>query len=324
MRVEIEEIKSLLLKVLIKNGLNEEDANTILNEYLYGQLSGKTSHGLASFPNIVNKLAKGVSNWRIIREDESYALIDGQGSVGSLLGKFAIDLAVKKAKQKGIALVGMNNMFSYMMPGYYAKLAADQDMIGLVVDNSRSRVVPYGGTEPKLGTNPIGFSVPTKTIPFVLDMATAVRGMGEVKLAAKLGEKLYSGMAVDKEGKPTTDPNAFNALNPAGGYKGYGLALAIEILAGSFVRAKMGGRIQDSLDRGYLFIVINPTIFVNLDTFKQEVADLLDEIKSCKPAEGFKEVMIPGERATRNRKRNIEFGYLEIDEKLLNDIKALL
>lgn len=312
------------MDVLLKQGLNKKDCGIIIDEYLYGELIGRKSHGLASFPKFaVEKIKSKKGNWKIVKEDDTYALINANGNVGQLVGKFAMDLAIKKAKEKGIAIIGMNNMKSYLMPGYYAKMASDKNMIGIVIDNAKSRVAPYGGIEPKLGTNPIGLAIPTKDAPFLLDMATAIRAMGEVRLAKKLGELLPEGMAIDKEGNSTRDPDKVNALNPFGNYKGYGLCLAVEILAGSFIRAKMGSKIQTGLDRGYLFLVINPEIFVDVNRFKEEISELIKEIKSSKKARGVEEVLIPGEKEEKLMKENLQQGFLEIDDKIIEDIKKI-
>lgn len=325
MRIKITEIKKLCIDVLLKSGLNNEDSETVVEEYLYAELTGKKSHGFASFPKFaVEKIKKRNDTWKIEKQEDTYALINANGNLCQLVGKFSMELVMKKAKEKGIALVGMNNMQSYLMPGYYAKMAADKNMIGIVIDNSRSRVAPYGGTEPKLGTNPIGLAIPTNNTAFVLDMATSTRAMGEVRLAKKLQKLLPEGMALDNEGNPTKNPNQANTLTAFGGYKGYGLCLAIEILAGSFIRAKMGSKIEGSLDRGFLFLVINPEIFVDITTFKNEVSELIDEIKSSKKANGFNEILIPGEKASILMKENLKKGYLDIDDKIFEDIKNLL
>jgi len=323
-KANIEEIKEISLKALQKAGLSRKNSETILNECLYGELIGRKSHGLIYIPKAVEKAACAKNIWKIEKEDDAYALINANGNFGYLVGKFAMELAVKKAKKKGISLVGMYNMHSYLMPGYYAKMASDKGMIGFVIDNSKSRVVPYGGTEPKLGPNPIGLSFPTKNIPFVMDMATSVRGMGEVRLAEKLNDPLPKGMALDMAGEPTLDPKKVHALRPMGGYKGYGLALGIEVLAGAFVRAKMGSKIKGGLDRGYLFIAIDPEIFVDIETFKEEVSELIKEIKACKKANGVKEILVPGEHAQRTIKESLKKGYLDVDENIIDDIQNLL
>jgi L-2-hydroxycarboxylate dehydrogenase (NAD+) len=325
MQINIEEIKQLCTDVLLKLGLNKADAETVVNEYLYGELTGKKSHGFLAFPKFAAEKIKGrKGDWKVIKEDDTYALIDGNGNVGQLIGRFAMELAIRKAKEKGIALVGMNNMESYLMPGYYAEMASDKNMVGIVIDNSKSRIAPFGGIEPRLGANPIGLAIPTKDTPFVLDMATSVRTMGEVRLAKKLGKLLPEGLALNEEGNPARDPDRVNALLPFGGYKGYGLCLAIEILAGSFVRAKMGGKIKSGLDRGYLFLVIDPGIFVNIETFKEEISELIKEVKSSKKAKDVEEILTPGEHAEQLRRENLAKGYLDIDDKIIEDIKNLL
>jgi L-2-hydroxycarboxylate dehydrogenase (NAD+) len=235
-----------------------------------------------------------------------------------------MELAVKKAQKKGMALVGMYNMHSYLIPGYYAKMASDRGLIGAVIDNARSSVAPYGGINPRMGTNPIGLAVPTDDISLVIDMATATRAMGEVRLAKELGEQLPEGMAIDKNGAPTRNPDSVHALTAMGAYKGYALALAIEIMAGSFVRAKMGSQMKEKLDRGFLFMAIDPTIFVSLNEFKSEVDAFLKEVKGSRLAPGFKEILIPGERAARCMKDTLDRGYVEIDEKTIDDINAFL
>ncbi|MBT7902298.1 Ldh family oxidoreductase [Candidatus Woesearchaeota archaeon] len=324
MKIQIEEIKSLCIQVLNKLGYNQEDAETIIAEYMYGELSGKKSHGLSAFPGIVKKTNKNILKWEIEKEDASYALINGNGNIGQLVGKFAMELAIKKASKTGIAIIGIHHMQSYLMPGYYSKLASDNNMIGIVVDNAKSRVAPHGGIEPKLGTNPLGLGIPTGNINYNLDMATSVRAMGEVRLAKKLGKEVPKGMAMDKNGNPTRNPDEVNSLNSFGTYKGYALNLAIEMLAGSLVRAKMGSKIQNSLDRGFLFIVINPQIFVGLNTFKKETGELLNEIKHSKTQKNVEEIFIPNEHAESNITAHTQSGEIEIEKKIFEDIKKLL
>lgn len=325
MRIKIEEIKQMCMDVLVKLGLSQDEASVVVEEYLYGELTGKKSHGFASFVQFAAEKAKTRKGlWKTVEEDDSFALIDGNGNLGQLVGKFAMNLTIEKAKKKGIALVGMYNMQSYLMPGYYARMASEQGMVGVVMNNSAPAVAPYGGRDPKLGTNPIAIALPTKDVPFVFDGATATRAKAEVRLAQKLGHPMPEGMAMDEEGNPTTDPEKFHALTAVGGYKGYGLCLAIEILAGAFVRAKMGSKIKDSTDRGFLFLAINPEIFVPLDAFKEETSELIKEVKSSRKVEGTDEILIPGERAAKAMKENKKKEYLEIDDKIVEDIKKML
>jgi LDH2 family malate/lactate/ureidoglycolate dehydrogenase len=277
-----------------------------------------------AFPSVIEKLDATGNKLKVEKEKENYLLIDGNGGLGQLVAKEVIELTIKKAKNSGTCLAGIFNMHSYLMPGYYAKMFAEADMIGIVMNNSKSRVAPFGGIEPKLGTNPLAIAFPTNDIPFVLDMATSKRAMGEVRLAKFFGKSLEKGLCIDENGNETRDPNKVNALEPLGGYKGYGLALAIEVLAGALVRGKMGKVIMKGTDKGYLFLVIDPEIFVDIKTFKREVSDLIRDIKNSKKKEGIKEILFPGERAQRNYQMALEEGVIEVSERVVNDIEKLL
>jgi L-2-hydroxycarboxylate dehydrogenase (NAD+) len=323
MRIKIDEMRRFCVDILVKRGISEKSSEIIVNEYLYGELTGKENHGLISFKDFVeNKIQHVHDRWSIVKEDENYALIDGHENVGHLVGKYAMDLALEKAKNKGISLVGMYNMRAYLMPGYYAKMASDNDMIGIAINNTSSHVAPFGGIDPKMGTNPIGLSIPTEKEPYILDMATSIRALGEVRLAKKLETFIPEGMAMDKDGNPTVDPNKVYSLRSAG-YKGYGLCLAIEMLAGAFIRGKMGSKVKESIDRGYLFIVIDPTLFTDIDVFKKEISELISEIKSSRKIDEVKEILIPGERSMKKLKSHLNDGFIDLDDHIWEDIKSL-
>lgn len=114
-----------------------------------------------------------------------------------------------------------------------------------------------------------------------------------------------------------------NAINCFGSYKGYALNLAIEMLAGSLVRGKMGSKIFEGLDRGFVFIVINPEIFVDINDFKEETAELIKEVKSSRKEKGFDEILIPGEKGQKNYEKLVSEGFIDVDKKLIEEIKAL-
>ena len=137
-----------------------------------------------------------------------------------------------------------------------------------------------------------------------------------------MNEKIPNNWAVDKEGKVTNDPNKFNTFIPLG-YKFYGIALMIEILAGSFVRAKMGSKLKDRFDRGFLFMVIDPSIFTDLEVFQKEIDDLRKEIKNSRKTKGTEEILLPGERSERIKQENLKNRYIEIDDKIIEELKSL-
>ncbi|MBN2566739.1 Ldh family oxidoreductase [Candidatus Woesearchaeota archaeon] len=322
MKADIAELRKLCIKVLKKRGMTGEEAEAMIEEYFYGELSGKKSHGLSAFPKAVERLREPEGPWVIERESETYALIDGKGNPGSIIGKAAIELAILKAEERGIAIIGMHNMESYVMPGFYAHLAAKHGMIGWVMNNSRPRTAPYGGIDPRLGANPLGIGIPRKECPFVLDMATSERAMAEVRHAQKRGEQVQEGMALDADGEPTTDPHKVHSLVPFGSYKGYGISMAIEIMA-AMVGGKTGSKVASDLDRGYLFIVIDPRIFTTEERFLEEIEELCSEIKSSRLARWAMEIRIPGERSGMLLKDALSSGMIEVDDRVVEEIERL-
>ncbi len=329
MKVKINEIRKLLELKLKDRGFTSKESRVIAHEFLLGELKGKTSHGIFSFirgarGSRVYSRVSGVTRgyFKVTSDRPSYAYIEGNKDAGQLVADYAIKLAIKKARKTGIAMVGAGNIHAFLRPGTWAEIAARKGMIGLCFNYGGGPLIaPTGAREPLISTNPIGIGIPYKPFPFVIDMATSVRAYYHVKMARALGKKIGRGIGIDKMGQPTTDPNKLIALLPFGGYKGYALSLALEMLTGPLVRTKVGKRTKRL--RGFLFIVINPTAFTTRKEFDRDVRQLVRELKALKRTKGTKEIFIPGEQAYRNEQKNLKRGYLEIDEKIMESIEAL-
>lgn len=183
------------------------------------------------------------------------------------------------------------------------------------------RIAPFGSIDPFFGTNPIPIGIPGKKFPIVIDMVTSKKALMAVRLAKKIGRKIPKGIAIDKDGKPTTDPiEAMNgALLPFGNYKGSALALAIEILTKTMFNVDI--RDEKKAGRGYLFIFFNPGVFTNIKKFKANISNMADEIKSLRKAEGVSKIFVPGEKSQKERIKNSKKDYLEINEKIIREIK---
>ena len=286
---------------------------------------GRKCHGFSAFPTFAIKCIRSrQGEAEIVKETDTYALVDGKAKLGQIVCKKMIPKTIAKAKKKGIAMLGIYNMGSYLMPGTYARMAAEKDMVCFVFNyGGKERIAPTGSIDPVFATNPIAIGVPTKEKPIVLDMATSARAMGKVRLAAKLGEKLPEGVAIDKDGKPTTDPNEAmdGALFPFGGYKASGLALMVEILSRCLLDVH---REKDEVYRGYFFIVLDPSAFIELQKFKENVEELKEKIKTSRKAPGFDEILLPGEMADKIKEESLKKGYFDVEDKLIEDIKKLL
>lgn len=331
MRIKINEIRKLLEQKLRQQGFNGKEARVIVDEYIVAELKGKHSHGIFGFAlSAYRKINnKGREHFKIVKNKPAYAYIQGNGDFGQIVADYAIKLALKKARKMGIAMVGAGNIQPFLRPGTWAEIAAKKGMIGLCFNyGGGPRMTPTGGREPILAANPMGIGIPYRPFPIVIDMATSNRAFSQVKLARLLGKKIDENIGIDKLGRPTTDPNKLVAVSPMGGYKGYILALALEILTGPLVKTKVGKSAKKLRGfllklRGFLFIVINPLVFTSRKEFDQGLAKLIRDVKTAKRIKGVKEILIPGEKAYENEKMNLKRGWLEIDRKIIEELKKL-
>ncbi len=323
MKIKIEELKKICIEVLTKKGLSKDDALIIFNEYLDGELRGRECHGFSAFKKFGAKLIDFEGEPEIIKEADGYLYIDGKKNLGQIVCNKFVPKLIEKAKKSGIAMMGIYNMHSYLMPGTYARMMAENDMVGFVFNyGGAPRIAPAGSIDPIFATNPIAVGIPNKDFPIVIDMATSKIAMGKVRLAEKLGKKLPEDIAIDKDGQPTTDPT--EAMNGAlfpfdgkDGYKGSALALMVEVLSKTMFKVK------PKKTRGFLFICFNPTVFQPIEEFEEDVANLVKEIKNSRKREGVEEIFVPGERSERLKQENSKKDYLDLDEKIINDIKEL-
>lgn len=325
MKIAISELRAVCLKILKKRGLNTDQALLIFNEYLDAELSGKSHHGFHSFPEYAVKKIERFRPPKILREEENLLFIDGAKNLGQIVCHKFVPKLIAKAKKRNIAMMGIVNMHSYQMPGTYARLAAENNLVAFIFNyGGAPRIAPFGSIDPVFGSNPIAIGVPGKDFPVVVDMATAKRAMMVVRKALKLGKRLLPGLAIDKKGKPTTDPAAAieGALLPFGGYKGSALALVTEILT----KTMFGINPQDKTkaNRGYLFIFFNPAAFTKIGLFKSRVSSLARHIKQSRKAMGVKEIFLPGERAEGLRRKNKNRTYINLDPAILGEIRSLL
>lgn len=326
-KVTIKEIKELCMQVFRKYNLSEKQGETVFDEYLDAELRGRQCHGFSAFKKFgVKALKAKIGDPKIVKDAPSYTLINGMGNLGQLVCKDAMELTIRKAKKNGIVITGIRNMHAYLMPGTYARMAAEKDMIAFIFNyGGAPRIAPFGSIDPIFGTNPIAIGIPNKDFPIVVDMASSVRAMGLIRLAEKLGEKLESKWALDKDGNPTDDPKKAmqGAVLPFGSYKGSALALVVEIMSRPLLDVA-GNDSVNKPGRGFVFLVIDPSIFTDIKKFKREVAELVKKVKSGRKADGVDEIFVPGEHDERMKQENLKKGYLEMDKVIIDEIKGMV
>jgi hydroxycarboxylate dehydrogenase B len=308
-------------------GAPVEEASLVARLLVDANLSGHDSHGVIQMPGYIKACAEGLiapgATFTLERETSATALIDGQWGFGHRLAHEAMQLAIDKANRCGISAVGAYHCYHVGHIGVYALLAAEVGMIAIIAVNDGGggqRVVPHGGIAGRLSTNPLAVGLPTGTAePFVLDISTSVVAEGQVRLRRLRGERMPLGWMIDAFGRPTTDPEDFfrkvGSLLPLGGevgHKGYGLGLAVDVLAGILGRAGHSRAQIPLYNNGLFMLVVDIGRFLALEEFTSEVRRLVAYIKSCPHATGVDEIVYPGERAAQTRRYRRQHG-IEID-----------
>jgi len=268
----------------------------------------------------------------VISESPTTAVYDGQDGLGQVVGTKAMRLAIAKAESAGVGLVTARNSTHYGTAGYYAMMALDQDMIGIALTNSPSLMAPWGGKRAFLGSNPLAIAVPAgKEKPFVLDMATTVVARGAIILAAKKDETIPISWGLNKDGEPTTNAKEANegALLPLGGHKGYGLAMAIEVLVASLAGGPFGPHIGELYKNptraqgvGHFFGAIRIDRFRPATEFKADMDAMIREVKAEPRAKGFDKIMVAGEPEFLVEQERREKG-VPLSDAVVNDLSKL-
>jgi len=302
-----------------------EQAAQASHHLVEANLVGHDSHGVIRIPNYVNALRSGtikpVGNHKIVRETPASLTVDANGSFGIVMGYQAMQWAVDRAKQHTLGAVAVHQSSHIGRLGAFPPLAAEQDCIGILMLNGGSRfAAPFGGTGRRLPPNPISISVPTLNGPaLMLDITTSVAAGGKVDVASARGKALPEGWLVDAQGNTVTDPNLFRdgevAMLPLGGpqgYKGYGLAMMIEAIAGGLSWAGCSTAQPTRGGSGWLALAIKIESFIDIDEYKQEIQKLIDWVKSSPTMPGVDKVYLPGEiEEDTRRQREAEGIYIE-------------
>jgi L-2-hydroxycarboxylate dehydrogenase (NAD+) len=320
-------LKAFIQEALTRLGLPDADAATVAALMAEADLQGSDGHGVTRLPQYARRIKAGGFNTRpnihVVREQAGTALVDGDNGMGHLVMKRAAEIAIAKARTTGIAWVNAQYSNHAGPASLYATMPLAHDMIGLyfAVGNA-NHLPPWGGLDMLLSTNPIAAAIPAgDEKPIVLDMATTVAAYGKVKTKALRGEMMPEGWMIDREGKPLTDPKRADEgmLLPLGGmeagYKGYGLAMIIGLLAGTLGGAAMGREVidfnhdDDSVtNTGQAIAAIDIAAFGEVKSFKASVDALVRDFRGSQRMPGVERILVPGERSFETRARRSRDG----------------
>jgi delta1-piperideine-2-carboxylate reductase len=324
----LDEIFVLAEKTLLANGCDEETANILSDLIMKAERDGSLSHGLFRLPAYVSGLKSGKINGKarpeIKKISPSVIKVLGNNCLAPMVLNKSIPELIKSAKENGVAVLAINDSHHMAAMWPETEAIAEQGLVAFACTSYKPAVAPAGAVKPLYGTNPISFAWPRKgKTPVVYDMATASMAMGEVQVAKREGHKVPLGTGLTKDGKETTDPGEIadgGVLLPFGGYKGSGIAMMVELLAGALVGDNFSYETaaKDNNDGGppsggEFILAISPDKLSGNDWDKHS-SEFFDKMKSM---DG---VRLPGERRHKNR---LDKGPRNINEELVNKIKSL-
>jgi LDH2 family malate/lactate/ureidoglycolate dehydrogenase len=321
----VDEARALGEAAMRGAGFDNEDARILADHVLDAALCGYEYSGLPKLLNVVDYL-----NFRqprhpvnVVRETGATALLDGGNTTGMIAAYRASEATIHRAQVHGLAVVCLGNTWMTGRSAYYCEMIARAGLVVLHTVASPPAVAPFGGTRPTLGTNPIAFGFPTDTDPLVIDMGTSAFMGTDLQFRARLGKPIPAGVALGPDGQPTTDAVTAHqgALLPfggqEGGYKGFGLALAMDALGA----LTAGIRPADAVS-GYMLFAFKPDLFLSPDAYRHEVGRRIAAIKATPRQTGIAEIRIPGERSYATRSRLVREG-IEIDRKIHDALRRL-
>lgn len=331
-RVSVKNLWDICVSILEKVGVPTNDAAIVADSIVYAHTRGKHTHGISRMPIYVRKIYENLLNketpLELIKDMGAMSVLDAKNGFGQVAAIKAMDLCIEKAKKFGIGSVGVKDSNNFGAAGFIGEHAAKAGMIGIILSNSGPAIAPTGGSKAIFGTNPICVSFPgiKEHYPIIFDMACSKAARGKIRLAAKNGEKIPFGWAVDENGKETDNPNKAlkGTMLPIGGHKGYGIAMCVDIFAGMLTGSAFGGNVRNlnhptEISRyGHLIFALNPDFFLSKEEYEEKMALFYKNVKACGPPG---EVFIPGERSFSTAEKNK--NTVEIGQNLIRELNEL-
>ena len=335
--------RELLQALLTAWGMRPTFAERTAEVMSWADLHGIDSHGISMVPAYFERHKNGrvkmAAEPTVERQTPVSALLNGGGGLGHEPSRQAMELAIEKARAIGVGVVSVHNSSHFGACGFYAKMAADAGMIGMVATSaSAAQVAPTGGAQARLGTDPWAFAAPGRPgEPFVLDMATTTVAAGRIRNKANENLPAPAGWLLTREGKPSTNPleavQHGGFLTSLGGspegssYKGYGLSMMVNILGSclsgaTLITDPMHTKKPQGMDIGHFFLALSPTLFRDDGAFEADVASLCDTLRATRPADPAKPVMVAGDPERHNAERRMREG-IPVGPNLLAKIKAI-
>ena len=333
-KVQIKDIENLCFKALTMAGVEEQEAQYLVDSALDKDLQDDHLRGVNSIPGLVGAFRSGQvspkTTLEVLKESDAYATVNGTGHPRLVCAQ-GMRLAINKARRSGIAMVTVKQGAGTLAP--LMKMAVEEDMIGFSSTEGPASIAPTGGTTPLLGNNPIGFGIPAgKEHPLILDMSISLSSASPVQAAAREGRQVAQGLLLNSDGNPTTDPKVYvggkpsgpsGSLAPIGGYKGYALAMVMGILTTSLIGVHSRREAREGEPAGTFLMAIDVGQFVPLPQFRSEVDALITTVQNSSRKSGVDRIFYPGERSQELQHQRRQTGVIELPEGVLQNLEKL-
>lgn len=319
--IPAETLRGFVAALYERAGLPAADAQLVADTLVRADLWGHSSHGVMRAPWYIERVRSGVMQPRTVTETVvdagAISVVDGRDGVGQVITMAAMQDAVRRAKQHGVGIVSVRNSNHHGALGYFTRWAAAQGCIGILTTNGSPAMAPWGGRRKTIGNNPWSIAAPAgRHPPMMLDIANTVVARGKIYLARQKGMPIPVGWAIDRDGRPTTDPVAAlsGVILPMAEHKGYAISLMMDVLSGvlsgSGVLTDVSGPYQAEKRSGcgHMVMALNIEAFGAADEFAQRMERIIAEVKATPLAEGFDEIFYPGEIEVRNEAINTAAG----------------
>ena len=324
MKIALDELRRKVMTTLTKN-FSKADSERLADVLLWAEMCGIKPMGIAKMIGSEPvQDEKPTAPIETVRDTKLSRLINAHGGAAPLVCQQATDVVIQKAKEHGFAIVGVNNTFtSSAALAFYVDRIAHEDFIGISMSRSAGATAPFGSVDPLFGTNPIAFAFPTDDEPILFDMATSAMTWSGLVLAQARGEQIPEGVAIDSHGNQTTDPGEAikGAMFPFDhGYKGSGLGMVAEIMAGPLIASAFCDYKTFDQDYGNIFIALDPELMVDVKKFKTECSEIANTIRKSGKQTGVKEIRVPGDRARTSYREAERSGMVDVDGAVLKEL----
>lgn len=334
------QLANLSTNLLKAAGATDQEARLVSTYLIRANLAGVDSHGIIRLTQYIDCIRSGLikagSKFEIVTETSSTALVNGNWGFGQVTCTNAMQLAIQKANANGVSAVGIVNCNHIGRLAEYSTMALAYGMIAFIAVSADPSVAPYGGRQAVLGTSPISYAIPAgEEEPIVVDFATSTVAEGKVRTALMKGLSIPEGWIINSAGRQSTDPAELyepplppeqvklsGALLPAGGHKGYSISLVVEALAGALTGNGCDGEVKSQISNGVFISLVKIENFVPLDSFKSRIDRLIRSVKNSPRAEGFEEIIIPGEPERREETKRSKDG-IPVPDKSWESIRKV-